>query len=282
MLRIVVDGAADMPQEWEQKYQIHIMPLRINFGEETYTQGPSFTREDFYRLVREKRMIPKTSLPSPGQVMDFFRSVASKGDTILSIHVSSKLSGTFSTIQTAAQELADEFQIHVFDSGAGSAAQSFMAREARLLYQTGASLEEITRRLEKIRERVNIIFTLDTLDYAFMNGRINALQNAITSLLKVKPIIMLKEGLLDMTDKVRTRQRSLEYVLNAISQRLGDRLVNVAVVHAADLSTAQAMYQRLCQLLNVKEAIITDLAIPVAANLGPGTIGVVAYPVEED
>ena len=80
MLRIVTDGAADMPADWEEKYEIHILPLRVNFGDTTYVQGVNFKLEDFYRLVRETRIIPKTSLPSPGQVMEFYRGIANKGE----------------------------------------------------------------------------------------------------------------------------------------------------------------------------------------------------------
>jgi DegV family protein with EDD domain len=281
MLRIVTDGAADMPPDWEEKYQINILPLYIRFGEECYLQGPDFKKEDFYRLVREKRIIPKTSLPSIGDIQAFYRSIAEIGDTILSIHVSSRLSGTFSTVQAAANDLAGEYKIIVLDSLAGSAAEAFIAREARLMDRAGAALPEIMRRLEGICQRITIIFTLDTLEFAYLSGRINAMQNLIVAALKVKPIIILRDGLLDIADKVRTRQRSIDFVLNKLQEKLGDRLVNVAVVHAADPQTAQVMYAKVTGMLNVHESILTDLAIPVAANLGPGAIGVIAYPVEE-
>jgi len=282
VLRIVTDGAADMPLEWEQQYGIHVLPLRVSFGEETYIQGPDFTRDDFYRLVREKRIIPKTSLPSIGQIKAFYQSIAQAGDTIISIHVSSKLSGTYATVQTAASELADEFKIVVFDSLAGSAAEAFLAREARLMDRAGAALPEIIQRLEGIRQRILITFTINTLDYAYLSGRITAIQSLFATALNVKPIIVLREGLLDMADKVRTRHRSLDHVLRELQKKLDRRLVNIAVVHAADPATAQELYKKVTALLNVKDAIITDLAIPVAAHLGPGAIGVIAYPENEE
>ncbi len=282
MLRIVTDGAADMPPEWETKYDIRVLPLHIHFGDEAYTQGEHFTNADFYRLVSEKKMIPKTSLPSVGQIQAFYRSIAQTGDTILSIHISSRLSGTFATVESAARELAEEYKIVVFDSLAGSAAQAFLAREAREMDCAGASLPQILKRLEAIRQRIQIIFTLDTLEYAYLSGRVNALQSLIGAALKVKPIIVLRDGLLDIADKVRTRQRSIDYVLRKLHARLGDRLVNIAVVHAADPLTAQDLLKVVVKQFNVHEAILTDLAIPVAANLGPGAIGVVAYSIEEE
>jgi len=281
MLKIVTDGAADLPPGWDETYQIDVLPLHVIFGEETYTQGPGFTRTDFYRLVREKRIIPKTSLPSIGQVKKFYTSIAQKGDTILSIHISSKLSGTFATVESAARELSGEFNIHVFDSAAGSAAQAFLAREARLMQQAGAALPEILRRLEWICQRWVLIFTLDTLEYAHLSGRINALQTLLAYALKVKPIIVLKAGLLDIVERVRTRQRSLERVIETVQERLGGRLANLVVVHANDPHTAQTMLEKLKTQINIKESCITDLAIPIAVHLGPGAIGVVAYPIEE-
>jgi DegV family protein with EDD domain len=282
MLRIVTDGATDMPEGWQEEYQINILPLRVSFGEKTYTQGENFGFIDFYNLVRQTRIIPKTSLPSPGQVVDFYRKIAQKGDTILSMHVTGKLSGTLATIQTAAQELKEEYRIFPFDSGAGSAAVGFMCREARLLDRAGKTPEQILKRLEKIRSRLTVIFTLDTLEFAYLSGRINAFQSALSSLLKVKPIVILKDGLLEMADRVRTRQKALEQVLQTVRKRIGNRPANVAIVHAADPQAAQQMLERIRNLLNIKDSFITDLSIPVAANLGPGTIGIVAYPVDEE
>lgn len=282
MLRIVTDGAADMPVEWETTYQINVLPLHVQFGNDTYTQGPDFTQDDFYRLVKERRMIPKTSLPSIGQVAAYYRSIAQKGDTILSIHISSKLSGTFSTVESAARELANEFKIFVFDSRAGSVAQAFLAREARCMEEAGASTQEILHQLEHIREQWTIFFTLDTLEYAHMSGRISAMQSLIGAALQVKPIILLRDGLLEITGRVRTRSRALQEVIQRVQARIGGRLVNLAVVHAADPATARQLLENLQNHIQCKAALITDLAIPVAANLGPGAIGIVAYPVEEE
>ena len=108
MLQIVTDGAVDMPPDWVKEYDIHVLPLWVRFGEHVYTQGVDLGPENFYDLVRKYRTIPKTSLPSPQQVVDFYRKLAKKGDSILSVHVGSKLSGTFSVIKVAAQELAGE------------------------------------------------------------------------------------------------------------------------------------------------------------------------------
>lgn len=281
MLRIVTDGATDMPIGWSEEFEINVIPLRIRFGEETYIQGQDVTNESFYELIKQKQQIPQTSLPSPFQIAEFYRGVANREDTILSIHISSKLSGTFSAVEMAVQEVGDELNIITFDSRAGSAAVGFMCREARKMARAGRSVEQILKQLEEMKRKLVVIFTLDNLDFARLNGRVSALQSILSSMLRIKPIVVLKEGMLTIGDKVRTRQRALEKVLDIVKEKVGNQQILLAVVHAADLNTARTLMDRAKQILNVSEVILTELAIPVAANLGPGTVGIVAIPMEE-
>ncbi|HVP21881.1 MAG TPA: DegV family protein [Anaerolineaceae bacterium] len=281
MLRIVTDGSVDMPEGWKEKYEINIVPLWVQFGNESYLQGVDINPGNFYRLVREKRIFPKTSLPSPQQVVDFYRKIAEKGDEILSIHLTNTLSGTFSIFQMAARELVNEIKVFPFDSGAGSAALGFMCREARLMAQSGANILEIQNRLSSIRQQLTVMFTLDNLEFAYLSGRVNALQSALSSMLQIKPVIVLRDGLLQMAEKVRTRQKALDRILTKVRQRFGGKKVIMAVVHAADPDMAYVVLEKARRIFNLKEIIITDLSIPVAAHLGPGTIGIIAYSVDE-
>lgn len=281
MLRLVTDGAGDMPLEWADEYELNIIPINIHFKEKTYLQGVDLSNKDFYNLADTTGVIPKTSQPTPQQFIDFYNRIAEKGDTILSIHITSKLSGTYESAMIAADELKDEYDVLPFDSAAGVAALGYMCKEARLMDRAGASIEAILERMKYIRRNMNIIVALDTLEYARMSGRVGTLQSALASLLNVKPIVVLHDGVLDMTERVRTRQRSLEYVLSMIHQRVGDRLVNAAVVQANDEKAGKLLMDRVRETLNCQELVMTDFSISVAANLGPGTVGIVAYPVKE-
>jgi len=282
MLRIVTDGGADMPNGWETSFGIDMVPLYVRFGEKSYLQGVDINSQSFYDLVQKTRIVPKTSLPSPAQVIEFYKKIAQKGDEILSIHIGSKLSGTFSVIQMAAQELKNDFKIVTVDSGAGSAALGFMCRDARLMHQNGAPLEKIAAKLADFHKKVVVVFTLDTLEYAYLNGRVSALQTALSSMLRIKPIIVLKDGLLSMVEKVRTRTRSIDRILDIVREKIGLQEVNLAVVHAIDPSTAQILHDKAKKMFNCREIVITDLSFPVAANLGPGAVGIIAYPVNEE
>ena len=281
MLRIVTDGAADMPAGWEKEYDIHIIPINILFGEKTYLQGVDLSNEDFYRMVEESGKIPKTSQPSPFQFKEFYERIANAGDTILSMHVTSKLSGTYESAVTAARDLAGRFNIIPFDSGAGSAALGMMCREARLMERAGAAAQQIVERMYQIRRTVQIVLTMDKLDYARMSGRVGTLQAALASALNVKPIVVLRDGLLDMAEKVRTRSKALDRVLDMLSHHFEKEPVHVAAVHARDPQSAQTLFERARKVFNTTELICTDLSVAVAANLGPGTVGLIVYPAGE-
>jgi DegV family protein with EDD domain len=280
-LRIVTDSAGDMPLEWQQEYEINVIPINIHFGERTFLQGVDLNNKQFYQLTEESGTIPKTSQPTPHQFMTFYEKIADIGDTIISVHVTSKLSGTFESAVLAAKELKDKFKVIPFDSAAGSAGQGYMCREIRMLERAGASVQTILERLEMIRNKMEIVLTLDTLDYARMSGRVKSLHAALASVLNIKPIVILEEGLIYMADRVRTRRKSLEQILETMRQRVGEQMVNVAVVHAEDLEVGEAMIEKVHKALNIKDLILTDLSIGLAANLGPGTIGIIAYPVPE-
>jgi len=279
MLKIVIDSACEIPEEWREEYEVNIIPVNIQFENKTYLQGVDLSNDDFYRLADSSGVIPKTSQPTPQQFVELYRRIAQASDTILSLHITSKLSGTFNSAVLAAQELKNSLKIIPYDSGSGSAAVGFMCKEVRQLERAGATLQAILNRLDEIRKNVNIVLTLDTLEYARRSGRVKALPAALAALIKIKPIIILKDGALDMKEKVRTRQRALDRVLEIVHERVGDRLVNVAVVHSQSIESAKQLMKKVRQTLRVNEMIISELSIGIAANLGPGTMGIVAYAV---
>jgi DegV family protein with EDD domain len=281
MLRIVTDGAADMPPAWEQEFDVQVIPVNIRFGEKTYLQYVELDNAGFYRMVEETKTIPKTAQPSPHQFVEFYDKVARPGDTILSIHVTSKLSGTYASAVQAAEEVKGRFDVLPLDSMVGSVAIGLMCREARKMDRAGQSPQEILKSLEDVRGRIRAIFTLDTLDYAKMSGRVGALQAALASLMNVKPITVLKDGVLTMTDKVRTRKASFERIIGWAEREFGQTPIYLGILQANDPASGEALLAQARPHFNVVgEPVLSDLSISVAANLGPGTVGLVLYPVQ--
>ncbi|HEY3341807.1 MAG TPA: DegV family protein, partial [Anaerolineae bacterium] len=168
----MTDGSVDMPPEWTATYNIVVVPVHLYVGERTFVQGIDLNDEDFYRIVDETRTIPKTATPSPYQFMEVYRRVAKPGDTVLSLHLSSKLSGLFASAAQAASELTGELNVIPYDTGNGSAGMGYMCREARLMDRAGESLQSILERMEFINHNMNIVFTIDSLEYAYLSGRV--------------------------------------------------------------------------------------------------------------
>lgn len=282
MLRIVTDGAVDIPSEWYQQYDIQRIPINVHFGEEkTYIQDVELDIDGFYKLVDSKSLPhPKTSQPSPHQFVEFYKKIAQPGDTILSIHITSKLSGTYASSVSAAAELKGTYNVVPVDTLCGSMGTAFMCRSARQMERAGKSVEEIVKFIEGIRSQTHIILTLDTLEYARRSGRVGTLSAALASVLNVKPLAMLKDGLVDMVDRVRTRKAAIERVLELGKELVGDKPVHIGVMHARDLTSGQMLLDEAKKHFNVKEAFLTDLSISLAINFGPGTVGLALYPAE--
>lgn len=281
MLKIVMDTAGDLPEGWQEQYDIDMIPINIIHEGKTYLQGVDISYEDFYQLVEKKGAIPSTSQPTPYQFTEFYRKIAGNDDEILSIHVTDKLSGTMTSAIQAAKDMEDEFQIIPFDSASGSIVMGMMAKEARLMDRAGKTIKEIIKRLDEIKAQHRLIFTLDTLKFASISGRVGNLQAALASLLKVKPIIELKKGALEMGEKVRSRAKSIELVLKKIEKSFGNKRLIVGVVYARDKEAGTQLLKQVIERFNCVEAIIAELSISLAAHFGPGTLGITAYPAAE-
>jgi len=280
MLVIATDSATDIPAGWQKEFDINVIPINIQFGEKTYLQDVNLDAEGFYKMVEESGKMPKTSQPSPHQFKEFYKKIAWKGETVLSIHVTSKLSGTYASAVAAAQELKDEFRVIPFDSTCGSVGIAFMCRAARQMERAGIGVEQIVKYLEGVRQKIFIILTLDRLDYARMSGRVGTLSAALASMLNVKPIAVLKDGIVNMTEKVRTRTRAIDRIIALAKQEFGDNPLHLGVLHARDVEAGKSLMEKALKEFNVRDSVMTELSISLAANFGPGTVGLVLYPAE--
>ena len=281
MLGIVTDGAADLIPASEKDFDIKVVPINVHFGEKTYIQNVDLNFDEFYKMVNDKsNPFPKTSQPSPHQFVEFYKNNFNPGDTILSIHVTSKLSGTYASAVSAAEELKGTYNIVTFDSLGGSMGIGFMCRTARQMDREGKSVDEIVRHLVSIRNQIYIVLTLDTLEYARRSGRIGTLSAAIASLLNVKPIALLQNGLVNMVEKVRTHKTAVKRVIAMGREAVGDKPIYLGVVHARDIEAGKALLEEAKKHFNVKSADLTDLSISLAVNFGPGTVGLILYPAE--
>lgn len=280
-MRIVMDDAGDVPVESVKKHNLKILPVNVMFGTEEFLSGVDITHETFYEKVKAvgDHNFPKTSQPTPYQFVEAYKSILDEGEKdILTITVSEKLSGTFASAVAAAKELEGQGNFYIFDSQGGSAAMGFMALEAAVMVEAGKDIDAIMDRLRAMRETMSVVFLINSLEYAVKGGRVSALRSSVASLLNIKPIMQLKDGLIVEAGKVRTYKKALTAIVDYIVDRVGDKPVKVAYLHARDKEGMANLRELAGPRLNIVEEIEVDLAIAVAINLGPGALGIVAIP----
>jgi DegV family protein with EDD domain len=155
-----------------------------------------------------------------------------------------------------------------------------LCREARVLDRAGKPLAEILPLLEKMRAKIGVVLTLDNLEYARMSGRIGTLQTVMGSLLNVKPIAIVTDGVVSIIEKTRTRRAAVQRLLEIVKEKVGNQAVNLVILHARDPQAGAMLMQRARETFNIRDSVLTDLSLSIASNLGPGTVGIVFYPVE--
>jgi DegV family protein with EDD domain len=280
-IKIITDSTCDLPADYFSEYELGVVPINIQFGNETFEEGVSIDQTTFYKKVDELGIIPQTSQPSVGQFVDAYRAVAREGfDAIISMHVTGKLSGTVNSAMLAAQEIASEIKVYPYDSLCGSGALGYMCVDAAEMARAGKSVDEIITRLDAARPRVGIFLSLATLRYAQMSGRISNLQGLLASLLNVKPIISLHEGMLAPSGRVRSRQAAMDLLIDHATRAAKNRPVKFAAIHGEAREDAEQLLARGKQALNCVDSFVDDIAVSLAVHFGPGVIGTVVYPAD--
>jgi len=279
MIKVVTDSTADIPQELLNRYDIRLVPINIQFGTETYQEGIDIDRPTFFRKLDEYPTVPTSSQPSPGQFVEVFRPLVEDGHSIISIHVTSKHSGTYQSALLA-KSMLPEANIEVFDSLSISIGTGYQVLAAARAAEEGKSMKEIIQMLEGIRSRMSLYLTPATLKYLQKSGRVGKLAGALGSLLNVKPIIKVEDGVLEAFQNVRTRGKALERIVELTAEAVGTtEPVKIGIPHAEVPDEAEELRKRLESIFNVDEMQVVPLACSLTVHGGPGIIGIVAYPV---
>jgi DegV family protein with EDD domain len=280
-VRIVMDDAGDVPAELARTHHLYIVPISVAFGTEEYLTGINLDRPGFYEKVKTvtNASFPKTSQPTPYQFEEIYRRALADGATeLIVVTVSEKLSGTYASAMAAAESLGDQAPVYVFDSQSGSAAQGLMAVAAAELASQGVPTAHILDALVAMRQQATIYLLIDSLDFAVRGGRVSSLQSGVASLLNIKPVMTVAGGLIVPAARVRTMTKALQRIVDETRALTGDRLVNLAAVHANAPEAGAQLLEMARPHFNIQEAYLLDLALSVAVNLGPGAVGLVTVP----
>lgn len=282
MIRIVTDSTCDLPPAQLAAHRIAVVPINIQFGQDSFQENVTLGQDEFYRKVATLNMIPTTSQPSLGQFATVYRDLAVEPDTegILSLHITGHLSGTYGAAAVAAEQMPDAPPITVFDSLSGSMGLGFMVLEAAQLAERGATMGEIIGRLEELRQRMRIFLSLDNLRFARMSGRVGMARALMSSLLNVKPMLTVNAGKLELVGRTRSSSQALAGLIAALAQALeplGNALPRLAVIHAQAPQAARELAAACQQQFRKAPDVIHTLSIGIAVHFGPGTLGVVGY-----
>lgn len=280
-VRIVTDSTADLPKELCRELGIEVVPLTVRFGEESYLDGVTLESDGFWAKLKESPHHPSTAQPAPGDFLEVYRRIHEAGDEIVSIHISSKMSGTVNSAEIAAQMLP-EAGISVVDTRSVSLGLGMVALGAARMAKEGKSREEIVAWANRTCDKMNILFTIDTLEFLRRNGRIGKATALLGGLLGIKLILQVdQEGVVAPADKVRGRSRVLARAREIMQQRVAPgKRIRLAVVHTQSLEQARAWGEEVKQGYQVEEYLVGELGAVVACHAGPGALGIIFHEVD--
>ncbi|MBI4631563.1 MAG: DegV family protein [Chloroflexi bacterium] len=275
---IVTDSTVDLPEELAQQYNIHIAPQQIIWGTETYRDRYEMKPLDFYERLKTSKENPRTSQASPGTLKEVYQNALKNADALLVIILSSGLSQTYNSAMLAKNDLPDA-KIEVVDTRVISMAMGYMCLVAARMLAEGKSLEEAKTKVENMSPLSNVVFTVDTLDYLHRGGRIGGAQRFIGNALNFKPVLNVKDGKVDALERVRTKKKAVEYIINFVAERTANKgPVHLAAIHANAESEAKELLEAAKSRIQPVEALVTSMSPAIGTHTGPGTVGL-AYSI---
>jgi fatty acid kinase fatty acid binding subunit len=267
---VVTDSTADLPDEWRERYQIDVVPLKVLFGNESFRDRVDLTDDQFFQRLATASKLPTTSAPSPGEFAEVFTRLAKDHEGCISIHIGAQLSATAEAARVGAQSV-EGFKVKVVDSKTVTMPLAFLCRIAAEC----ATLEEATAAVEERVPKCRVLALLDTLKYIEMGGRVSRAQAMIGTMLDLKPLLLVTPDSAEVksVDRVRTRSRAIPRMVEYF--RADMPVEHVAVMHAQALDEAETIAADLRKTLPGLEIPIGSIGCVLATHTGPKALGLV-------
>jgi len=276
---VITDSTAYIPEQALGGLDIPAIPLWLIWGDERYRDGVDIAPDDFYRLLQDRDTIPTTSQPSVGEFVDFYRRVSEQQgtDTIVGAFISSKISGTVDSAQAAAAELPD-LDITVIDSFSTAMGLGFTALAAAREAAAGGSAAEVAAAANAVRQRLTVLFTVDTLEYLHKGGRIGTAKRFLGTMLNIKPLLHLNDGCVEPLCQIRTKQRAVAEMLDRAEESLdGKPMAELAVIDVGCRQDSQLVADTARDRFGLPEVYLAPVSPVIGTHAGPGTIGMSFY-----
>ena len=272
-IRIVTDSTCDLPVHIFQEFDISVVPCYVNFEERSYLDMIDLSRQEFYQRIARLDSIPKTAVPSVGMFSDIYGKLAAQGaDEIISIHIKEGLTNMSNVARLAAEEFKP-IRVTVIDVGQVTLSLGFLVVTAARAAKEGKNVEQIKALLEEKDQRTYLFVALDTLEFIKHGGRVPQLLVELASLLKIKPVILLRLGNISLVDRIRTSSKQIEVLVKHALEK--SPLEEIGVAHTNAPEKANILAEALHKELNIKNEIWIEEATPVlGVHVGPGALAV--------
>lgn len=278
-MKLITDSTADLPPDLVEKYDIEIVPLKIHLGEETYRDYFDINLDEFYNQLRTTDLFPTTTQPSPQDFVETYRKLSLEDDCLISIHISSKLSGTYQSAMMAVQQLP-KLKIHLIDSQQASLALGMTVIAAAKAIEEKKEVDEVLSLINDIISQTKIYFSVDSLEYLRRGGRIGKAQSLLGAILKIKPLLALKDGEVVPVEKLRGQQRLIRRIVQLVQdEAINIRALRVCLMHAGNEELLSILSQQLEGIENLELACTGKIGGVITSHIGPGAIGISYYPV---
>lgn len=273
---IVTDSTAYLPEDCLQQYNISVTPLSVIWGDEIYQDGVDILPSEFYKRLAESKVMPTTSQVTPAAMQSMFQSLLEQGYDVLGVFVSSRISGTFQSAVQAREMLAnasDAGRIGLVDSLWTTMAMGWPVLTAARAAQAGESLFECQKIAENACQNSGVLFVVETLEFMRRGGRIGGAQALLGTVLNIKPVLEMRDGRIEAVEKVRTKQKAIQHMLDVVAERLrGKTHIRLAVTHSNSEAEAAALLETARTRLDPIETFSCPLSPVIGTHTGPGTV----------
>lgn len=270
-VKIVTDSTADLPGELARELDITVVPLNVHFGEETFLDGVDLDADQFFERLVSSSQLPTTSQPSPGVFLEIYRELTQAGHQVVSIHISDKLSGTLNSARQALEQLGDA-PVELIDSLQVSMGLGLAVTAVAKVVKQGASYEEALQAARTVTGEVQVFALLDTLEYMQKGGRIGRVRAIIGGLLRVRPIVTVKDGVAHSDATARSRALGIRHMLGVAERRAP--LKQVAVCYSTSSEEADELEEKVRPFVSDGNVVRARFGPVLGTYLGPGAVGI--------
>jgi len=269
-VQVITDSTADIPPELVRELGIRVVPIYIRFGENTYRDGVDISNEEFYSMLASTKVHPATSQPNPEDFASVYKEYCDKTEGIVSIHISSRISGTFNSATIAKNTLGSRCPIEVIDSRFNSAGLGLVVTAGARLAQVGASLADVVNEANKSIKQVGMFGMFETMKYLARSGRVNKTIAAASRILNVMPLLTLKNGEIVRAGLVRAITKGMDRIYEFVKNNIP--ISELAIVHSKIADQADVLKKRLSDFIKEEAIVINELGAGLGVHGGPGVL----------